>query len=76
VLQDRDQLSKYGLSNGSVVLFKDLGTQVSHRQELAQSPAQNTLAAVRSRVAGCTLLYSQQMTQHNSTPRVLALMFL
>lgn len=28
VLKDSDQLSKYGLSNGSVVQFKDLGPQV------------------------------------------------
>lgn len=28
VLKDSSRLSEYGLSNGSVVLFKDLGTQV------------------------------------------------
>jgi hypothetical protein len=77
VLQDRDQLSKYGLSNGSVVLFKDLGTQVSYRPERAQSPAQKTLpAASDPGQQGCKLLYTQQVAQHNLKPCVLALILL
>lgn len=77
VLQDRDQLSKYGLSNGSVVLFKDLGTQVAYRPELAQSPAQKTLPAESDPgQQGCKLLHTQLVTQHNLKPCVLALILL
>lgn len=68
VLQDRDQLSKYGLTNGSVVLFKDLGTQVSPGPAVRPKPGclQFTTPAAE--------LCRQQTTQHQS--RVLALLVL
>jgi very-long-chain enoyl-CoA reductase len=37
-LRDDYKLSKYGLSNGSVVQFKDLGTQVLPHNPLQSAP--------------------------------------
>jgi hypothetical protein len=41
VLKDSSKLSDYGLANGSVVQFKDLGTQVRARRN--STPAQDGL---------------------------------
>lgn len=54
VLKDSAKLSEYGLSSGSVVLFKDLGTQV---RDLLQG---SSISACKGQSMGCKAEAQQQ----------------